>query len=1230
MTITRRIRPIFITLFASLAVLGLMARESVAEATPDGVAPEVWARIAPQMKANGALLKSGAILTDLEKKLTASDKAAADSLGYAVSVAGDVALVGARNASPGGMAKAGAAYVFERNAGGTNAWGQVATLIASDKAVTNYFGCSVSVAGDVALVGASDASPGGTVKAGAAYVFVRNEGGANAWGQVAKLTAGDKAAYDNLGWSVSVAGDVALVGAYDASPEGVLYAGAAYLFERNSGGANAWGQVKKLTAADLAADAAFGYAVSVAGDVALIGAVYAAPEGASGAGAAYLFERNTGGANAWGQVKKLTALDKAIGDNFGVSVSVAGDVALVGAYASDPGSLTAAGAAYLFERDAGGADGWGQVKKLTASDKVAGDNFGVSVSVAGDVALVGAYNADPGGLAQAGAAYLFERNAGGTNAWGEVKKLSAPDKAANDTFGYAVSVAEGMALVGAYQADPGGTANAGAAYVIPFNSKEWSEKNKLTASDKSAGDYFGISVSVAGDVALVGAYAASPGGTGGAGAAYLFERNAGGANAWGEVKKLTASDKAVNDYFGVSVSVAGDVALVGARNASPGGTACAGAAYLFERNAGGANAWGEVKKLTASDKAADDNFGYSVSVAGDVALVGSPCDDPGGTSDAGAAYVFERNAGGANAWGEVKKLIASDKAANDIFGYAVSVAGDVALVGAYQADPGGTEQAGAAYLFERNAGGANVWGEVKKLTASDKAEGDNFGVSVSVAGDVAMVGAYYASPGGADQAGAAYLFERNAGGANAWGEVKKLIASDKAASAYFGWSVSVADDVALVGAYNSDQDGTAQAGAAYLFERNEGGANAWGEVKKLIASDKTDYDCFGYDVSVAGDMVLVGASAADPGGTDNAGAAYLFEGLINTAASDMAVLGIDGASVASGEAASEVKGTDFGSQSIGSSVTRVFSITNSGLAALTISGWTTNGSHAASFAVSGIPAQVAPGAVSNFSVVFSPAAEGWYSASLSIVNSSSNTPYVVNLAGVVAPLARIIGLSGSLAFGNAPIGQLTTRTLTITNSGIATLTVSGITYPGGFSGAWSGTIPAGGSQSVTVTFHPLKAKNYSGTVRVNSDMTGGDNTLGASGRGVPPGQLCFAASAYSAQEGTVVKILVKRINGSAGTVSATYVMKPRTAIAGKDYVSKTGTLTWLNGQTASKAIKITLNADRKVEGSEEFLVQLKNPVGTTLATPAQAAITIVANSKSASFLDSPVMEWLRW
>ncbi len=400
------------------------------------------------------------------------------------------------------------------------------------------------------------------------------------------------------------------------------------------------------------------------------------------------------------ETKKLTASDAQADDQFGVSVAVSGDTAVVAARFANAGG-TNAGAAYVFERDQGSQDNWGEVTKLTASDAEAGDLFGTSVAISGDIAIVGARFESAGGH-QAGAAYVFQRGHGGPDNWGEVAKL--------------------------------------------------------TASDAQATDWFGAAVAVSGDTAVVGAYLEDAGGDF-AGAAYVFQRNQGGESAWGEVTKLTASDAQAEDEFGASVAVSGDTIIVGAFQEDAGGDS-AGAAYVFQRSQGGANTWGEVTKLTASDADAGDFFGVGVAVSGDTAVVGADNEDAGG-SDAGAAYVFQRNQGGANAWGEVTKLTASDAQAGDFFGSGVSVSGDNAVVGAFRADVGGLG-AGAAHMFERDQGGANAWGEVNKLTASDAEAGDFFGIRVSVSGGAAVVGASREDAGGSD-AGAAYVFDGGAG-----------------------------------------------------------------------------------------------------------------------------------------------------------------------------------------------------------------------------------------------------------------------------------------------------------------------------------------------------------------------------------------------------------------------------------------------------------------------------------
>ena len=794
-------------------------------------------------------------LSGSEAKLTASDGAGFDLFGAAVAADGDVAVVGAYWDDDAGE-KSGSAYVYERNAGGIGTWRQVQKLTASDASVGDTFGQAVAVDGDVAVVGAPEDDDAGN-SSGSAYVFERNAGGTNAWSQVIKLTASDAGEAHFFGRSVAVAGDVIVVGAWGWDS----YSGAAYVFERNAGGTNAWGQVAKLVAEDITLDARFGYAVGVDGDVAVIGAYQDDDQGYA-AGAMYVFERNVGGTNAWGQVQKIIAWDGVPNQYFGYAVAVAGDVAVAGAYGDDTAGGEA-GAAYVFERNIGGTNAWGQVRKLTASDAGAGDQFGISLAVDGDVIVAGA-NQDDTSAADTGSAYVFERHAGGTNTWGQTRKLLASDATTNDWLGWSVAVAGDFAVAGA----PGDSGMTGAAYVLPVSAetKEFFETDKLTASDGTTNDQLGVSVAVAGDVAVVGAPGNDDAGSS-SGSAYVFERDADGTNAWGQTRKLIASDAAAGDGFGIAVGVAGDAAVVGAWQ----GQAGVGKAYVFERNAGGINTWGEVAGLTASDGISGDFFGAAVAVAGDVALVGAPDTDG---NHGGAAYVFERNADGTNAWGQAHKLVAPDGENYDAFGNSVAVAGDVAIVGA----PAWTivSRLGAAYLFERNVNGTNAWGLVRKLTAPDGLNEDEFGWSVAVAGDVAVVGAPTADPGGVNKAGAAYLFERNAGGTNAWGSVRKLTAWDAAADDRFGASVSVAGDVAVVGAHWDDDAGL-DSGSIYVFQRNAGGTNAWGLVRKLIASDAAPGDKFGR-VAVAGDVIVVGAPEDDDAG-DFSGSAYVFEEL---------------------------------------------------------------------------------------------------------------------------------------------------------------------------------------------------------------------------------------------------------------------------------------------------------------------------------------------------------------
>jgi len=396
-----------------------------------------------------------------------------------------------------------------------------------------------------------------------------------------------------------------------------------------------------------------------------------------------------------------------------------------------------------------------------------------------------------------------------------------------------------------------------------------SSNGKVTASDGVASDQFGHSVAISGDTMVVGSRLDDDHGTN-SGSAYIFSRHQGGTNNWGLVKKVTDSDGAADDLFGYSVAISGDIMVVGAYGDDDNGAA-SGSAYIFSRHQGGANNWGLVKKVTASDGAGDDYFGYSVAISGDTVVVGAYVDDDRGTNS-GSAYIFGRNQGGTNNWGEVKKVTASDRASSDDFGYSVAISGDTVIIGSRYDDDSGSNS-GSAYIFSRDHGGTNNWGQVKKIIASDPASHDHFGLSVAINGDTVVVGARGNDDHGSDS-GSAYVFSRNQGGTNNWGQVKKVTASDAAGGDWFGESVAISGDTVVVGSAFNDDHGS-DSGSAYIFGRHQGGTNNWGELEKLTASDAAGGDRFGVRVATSGRNVVVGSYYDDDNGS-NSGSAYIY------------------------------------------------------------------------------------------------------------------------------------------------------------------------------------------------------------------------------------------------------------------------------------------------------------------------------------------------------------------
>ena len=419
--------------------------------------------------------------------------------------------------------------------------------------------------------------------------------------------------------------------------------------------------------------------------------------------------------------------------------------------------------------------------------------------------------------------------------WNQIIKAAASDRAPGDEFGRSVAISGDYAIVGASEegedAAGANTPNdAGCAYIFKRIGATWVQEAKIVASDKAGREYFGTSVAISGDYVIVGAFGEDEDAAGGntlndAGSAYIFKRTG---TTWAQEAKIVASDRAVYDFFGWSVAISGDYAIIGAfleeEDVSGANTMYrAGSAYIFKRIG---TTWTQEAKIVSSDRAAQDDFGYSVAISGDYAIVGArtESEDAAGANTlnyAGSAYIFKRTG---TTWAQESKIVSSDRAEGDGFGHTVAISGDYAILGtsAEDEDAVGTNtlnEAGSAYIFKRTG---TTWAQEAKIVASDRAEGDQLGYSVAISGDYAIVGAIREGDIVPDTLnyGSAYIFKRTG---TTWAQEAKMVASDRADRDLFGFSVAISGDYALVGAIAESEDAAGGntlggAGSAYFFK----------------------------------------------------------------------------------------------------------------------------------------------------------------------------------------------------------------------------------------------------------------------------------------------------------------------------------------------------------------------------------------------------------------------------
>ena len=763
-----------------------------------------------------------------------------DNLGASVGISGDYAAVGVPKDDNDFGVDVGSVQVFLRTETG---WVQHQKLTASDAAGGDRFGTTLAMSGDYAIVGAPRKDGIGR-NSGAAYVF-RRQG--TEWVEQAKLVSPEETRSDYFGISVAIDGDTALVGAH-RSNEPLADCGSVYVFDRT--GEN-WSQTTKLTAPDPDSFAYFGFSVGIDGNTAIVGATRDDEAGID-AGAAYVFVRNQFG---WAPQAKLIGNNTAAEDNFGYAVDVDGDFAI----ATSPKNR-GSGSAYIYKRE--GTE-WQQKRnrvriRMIPIDPDGAASFGVSVDIKGETAVIGASGGNVGEEV-VGAAYVFTQNE--PPFWNQHTKLVAGDRGAGDQLGFAVAIGENEVIAGAPKHNAGGLSS-GAAYI--FEQREdasWVESGKLSDGETASEDQFGVSVAISGNFAISGAQQdddIAPN----AGAAYIFERSG---LLWLQRTKLTADDSKAGDLFGNAIAMDDKTVIIGAPGVDDAGPE-AGAAYVFVQIG---EEWIQQARLIGDDLEIFDRFGSAVAVHGDTAIIGAYGKDEIGT-DSGAAYVFVRS--GAS-WTQQTKLTHPGAVPGDLFGFAVGVYDDNALIGAYRSDVAGPDS-GAVYLFRRNG---RTWTQDILLIPNDISIGDEFGYAINLTKGAAIIGAPKEDRH-LDDVGAAYIFVETR---NAWVQQAKLGASDASTGDEFGSAVAIHEDTVIVGAWKDNhalidphEDPAQQSdkGSAYSFLRD---GLSWVEKRRVEASYPSPADLFGASVAIRGSFAIVGAAGSDNAG-DNSGSAFIY------------------------------------------------------------------------------------------------------------------------------------------------------------------------------------------------------------------------------------------------------------------------------------------------------------------------------------------------------------------
>ncbi|WP_158497186.1 WD40 repeat domain-containing protein [Micavibrio aeruginosavorus] len=743
-----------------------------------------------------------------------------DRFGQVMSISGDRVAVGAFIDDPGGIVNAGSAWVFDVKTGAL-----LTTLNNPSPTASDQFGFEVSFSGDLVAVNAPYDDFSTYSDPGQVFVF-------NATTGAVVRTLQSPAPQDSarFGYGVSIDGDLIAVGEDGATVGGFAQAGRAHIFRVSTGAL-----IRTINNPAPATSDRFGVRVSLSGDKVAIAAYLDDPGGVADAGTLYVYNINSGAL-----VTTLNHPSPVANDQFGLGVSLDGDLVAVAAYFDDYSGMTDAGTAFVFNATTGAL-----VSTLQSPNAAAGNNFGNGIQLRGTRVLAGSRFETVYGVSKAGAAYMFDALTGSVLA-----EYYPPNPMADDEFGARPAFSGKYAALGARWRDIGGYVDTGQLYIYGPDDSSW--RTPVVAAsfenpEPEAQDRFGHVTAVSGDIITIGARYDNPGGVADSGSIYVYNLKDST-----QLHHITSPNPATGGAFGFALDSEERYLVVGAPLEAVGALNGAGRAYLYDMQQGRL-----LRSFQSPTPTAGAYFGEDVAISGNLMVVGEMhYDASGAVTDSGAAYVYNVETGAL-----VATLLNPAPATSDRFGVRTDISGNVVIVGAYLDNPGGVTDSGTAYLFNATTGAL-----LHTLSNPSPGTNDQFGLGVTIDGDYAVVGSMFNDYGGMIDAGSAHVFDVNSGAF-----LHALTSPNPAADDQFGNGLKLLGNVVAVGSRGDDSSGVTDSGAAYVFRVDTGAL-----LGTMYSPTPTTGDLFGAQPFVSSRYVVLGAHYGAAGGVNEAGQLYVF------------------------------------------------------------------------------------------------------------------------------------------------------------------------------------------------------------------------------------------------------------------------------------------------------------------------------------------------------------------